>query len=169
MTMSLLLIPRVLQDISTIEHHWHSRWRVYPQNISSTVQIAAAAAANTFGSWGLVIPVDTILFDFDIIGLIVEAVSAATYYHIQLGHNPVNAEPGENMEMGERRLKIVTQPISRATEILGIYSQEIPANSSVWVRLKTASINEDTADISLILSRHIEVSHEEPLWPAFPW
>lgn len=166
--MSLLMgdSPR---DVAVIEHHLHSRWRVYPQNISSTVQIAAAAAANTFGSWGLVIPVNTVLFSFDIIGLIVEAVSAATHYHIQLGYNPENAEPGENMEMGERRLKIVTQPISRGTEILVIYSQNIPANSSVWARLKTASTNADTADISLVLSRHIDVSHEKPLWPVFPW
>jgi len=164
-----LLMSDAPRDIAVVEHHWHTRWRVYPQSISSTVQIAAAAAANTFGSWGLVIPVDTVLFDFDIIGLIVEAVSAPTYYHIQLGHNPENAEPGENMEMGERRLKIVTQPISRATEILAIYSQDIPANSSVWARLKTASVNADTADISLVLSRHVEVSHEKPLWPAFPW
>ncbi|GAJ05594.1 unnamed protein product, partial [marine sediment metagenome] len=52
---------------------------------------------------------------------------------------------------GERRLKIVTQPIGRATEILAIYSQDIPANSSVWAKLKTASTNEDTADISLVL------------------
>lgn len=164
-----LLMSDAPRDVAVIEHHIHSRWRVYPQSISSTAQIAAAAAANTFGSWGLVIPVDTVLFDFDIIGLIVEAVSAATYYHIQLGHNPVNAEPGDKMEMGERRLKIVTQPIARATEILAIYSQDILANSSVWARLKTASTNADTADISLVLSRHIEVSHEKPLWPAFPW
>ncbi|MBA7586682.1 hypothetical protein ES708_28687 [subsurface metagenome] len=101
--------------------------------------------------------------------MIVEAVSAATHYHIQLGHNPEDAEPDVNMEMGERRLKIVTQPIARATEILTIYSQDIPAKSSVWARLKTASTNADTADISLVLSRHIEVSHETPLWPAFPW
>lgn len=164
-----LLMSDAPRDVAVIEHHAHSRWRVYPQNISSTVQIKATEAANTFGSWGLVIPVGTVLFDFDIIGLIVEAVSVATYYHIQLGHNPVNAEPGENMEMGERRLKIVTQPITRATEILAIYSQDIVANSSVWARLKTASTSEDTADISLVLSRHIEVSHEKPLWPAFPW
>ena len=168
MTMSLLLnnAPR---DIAVIEHHIHSRWRAYPQNISSTVQIAAGTPANTFGSWGLVIPINTVLFAFEVIGLIVEAVSVATYYHIQVGHNPLNAEPGENMEMGERRLKIVTQPISRATEILEIHSQDIIANSSVWARLKTASGAADTADISLVLSRHIEISHEKPLWPAFPW
>lgn len=156
-------------DIGVLEHHIHSRWRVYPQNISNTVQLTAAAEANTFGSWALVIPLNAVLFDFDIIGMVVDAVSAATYYHIQLGYNPENAEPGENMEMGERRLKIVTQPIARATEILTVYSQNIPANSTVWARLKTATGNEDTADISLVLSRHIDVSRELPLWPAFPW
>ena len=164
-----LLMKDASRDVAVIDHHMHSRWRVYPQNISNTAQITALAAANTFGSWGLVIPVDTIPFDFDIIGLVVEEVSAATSYHIQLGHNPVNTEPDENMEMGERRLKFVTQPIARATEILAIYSQNIPALGSVWARLKTASTNIDTADISLVFSRHIDVSHEEPIWHAFPW
>lgn len=167
--MAMSLLSGAKGDIGVLEHHVHSRWRAYPQNISNTVQLTAAAAANTFGSWTLVIPLDTVLFDFDIIGMVVDAVSAATYYHIQLGYNPENAEPGENMEMGERRLKIVTQPIARGTEILAIYSQNIPANSTVWARLKTASTNEDTADISLVLSRHIVVSRELPLWPAFPW
>ncbi|GAI19892.1 unnamed protein product, partial [marine sediment metagenome] len=97
------------------------------------------------------------------------AVSAETIYYIQTGYNPVNAEPGTNMEMGERRFRIASVPIARATEILAIHSQDIPANSSVWARLKTASTNEDTADISLVLYRHIEVSRELPLWPAFPW
>lgn len=167
--MVMSLLSGVKRDVGVLEHHTHSRWRVYPQNISNTVQLTAAEAANTFGSWTLVIPLNTVLFDFDIVGMVLDAVSVATYYHIQLGYNPENAEPGENMEMGERRLKVVTQPIARATEILAIYSQEIPANSTVWAKLKTASVNEDTADISLVLTRHIEVSRELPLWPAFPW
>ena len=156
-------------NLSILEHRLHSRWRVYPQNVGSTVQLTAAAAANTFGTWTLVIPLNTVLFDFEIIGLVIEAVSDITTYHIQIGYNPINAEPGENMEMGERRFKIDTVPISRATEVLRIYSQDIPANSTVWARLKTASVAEDTADISLVLSRHVEVSREIPLWPSFPW
>ncbi|GAJ05591.1 unnamed protein product [marine sediment metagenome] len=103
--MAMSLLSGVKGDIGVLEHHIHSRWRVYPQNISNTVELTANASANVFGSWALVIPINTVLFVFDVIGLIVEAVSAATHYHIQLGYNPVNAEPGENMEMGGEKTK----------------------------------------------------------------
>ena len=61
---------------------------------------------NTFGDWAKKIPEDTIPFEFDIIGIVVEEVSSATTYHIQIGYNPGAGEPGENQEMvsvgGER-------------------------------------------------------------------
>lgn len=167
--MAMSLLDGAKRDISVLEHHIHSRWRVYPQSVSSVVRLTANASANVFGSWTLVIPIDTVLFPFSVIGIVVEAVSAETIYYIQVGYNPVNAEPGTNMEMGERRFKIASVPIARATEILAIHSQDIPANGSAWARLKTDSTNEDTADISLVLTRHIEASRVLPLWPAFPW
>lgn len=167
--MAMSLLSGAKGDIGVLEHHVHSRWRVYPQSVSDTVQLTAGTPANTFGSWALVIPLDTIPFEFGIIGMVVELVSVAAVYHIQIGYNPVNAEPGTNMEMGERRVRLVTVPIARATEILAIHSQDIPAKSTVWARLKTDTGDADTANISLILSRHLEVSRELPLWPAFPW
>lgn len=162
-------IETVLHDIGVIEHHWHSRWRVYPQDVTLTALLQAAAAANIFGDWALIIPLDTVPFDFEIVGLVVEQVSATTTYHVQLGHNPINAVPGANMEMGERRFRIAEVPIKRATELLTIHSQDIPANSTVWGRVKTASVVADTCKISVVLYRHIEVSREIPIYPAFPW
>ncbi|GAI02746.1 unnamed protein product, partial [marine sediment metagenome] len=52
---------------------------------------------------------------------------------------------------------------------LDIHGQNVPANSSVWARLKTASGNADTANISIVLGRHVEISDPIPKWPAFPW
>ncbi|GAH40689.1 unnamed protein product, partial [marine sediment metagenome] len=57
----------LLRDIGVIEHHWHSRWRVYPQDVTSSITLAAAAVANNFGDWALIIPLNTIPFDFDIL------------------------------------------------------------------------------------------------------
>ena len=162
-------LDQILADVGSLDHHFHSRWRVYPQDITSSVQLQAAAVANTFGSWAEIIPLNTIPFPFDVRGLVIEEVSVATRYHIQLGYNIVNADPGANMEMGERRIRLVTVPIARATELLAIYSQEMPANSRVMGRVKTATGNADTVNISIVLSRHVEVSAEVPLWPAFPW
>ena len=169
MTMSLLLTPRIISDISKLEHYQHSRWRVYPQDVSSFIQLEAAAVINTFGDWVQIIPVDTIPFDYDVIGIVIDQVSVATIYHIQLGYSLTAAPPIANYEAGERRLRLVTVPIARATELLAIHGQNVPANSSFWGRLKTASGAADTANISVVLSRHFEPSATVPLWPAFPW
>ncbi|GAG73891.1 unnamed protein product, partial [marine sediment metagenome] len=32
-----------------------------------------------------------------------------------------------------------------------------------------ASGNPDTADISVVITRHIAIAHEVELWPDFPW
>ncbi|GAI01561.1 unnamed protein product, partial [marine sediment metagenome] len=126
-------------DIGAIDHHWHSRWRVYPQDVQLSITLAAAAAADTFGDWVLIIPLNTVPFDFDIIGIVVETANTnLTTYFAQLGYNTINAEPGANMEMGERRFRIAEQPIRNASEILQIRSQEVPANSTVWGRLKAS-------------------------------
>ncbi len=156
-------------DIGAVSHTLHSRWRVYPQNVGSTALLTADAAANTFGLWAQIAPINTIPFDSELVGLVIEQVSAATTYHIQLGHSPTAAVPGANMVSGERRVRLVTHPITRATELLEIRGQHIDANNSLWGRLKTASLAADTANISIVLSRHVEVSKEVPMWPAFPW
>ena len=157
------------RDIGVIDHHLHSRWRVYPQDVTSAPALAAGTPANTFGSWVQILPIDTVPFDFDVIGVVVEQVDAATTYHIQIGHSPTAAAPGTNMESGERRVRMTTVPIARATEVLEIAGQEIPAYSSVWGGLKTASGNADTANISIVLSRHVGVTKPIPIWPTFPW
>ncbi|MBA7695231.1 hypothetical protein ES703_103853 [subsurface metagenome] len=170
MTMSLLLTPRIIHDISTVEHHWHSRFRVYPQVVTDSIQLSAGTPADTFGDWTQIIPVDIVPFCYDVIGLVIEQVSVAAVYHIQLGHSPTTDPPGANYEIGERRVKLTTVPIAFATELLVVRGQDIPANSSFWGRLKTDTGNADTADISIVLTRHVEISSPIPKWgAAFPW
>lgn len=157
------------RDVATISHTLHSRWRVYPQNVGNTALLTADAAANTFGLWTQIVPINTVPFSLDLVGLVIEQVSAATTFHIQLGHSPTAAIPGANMVSGERRMRIVDQPIARATELLEVRGQHISANESVWGRMKTASIAADTANISIVLARHVAVTTPIPIWPAFPW
>jgi len=157
-------------DIAAVQHHWHTRWRVYPQDITSSITLVAAAVANTFGDWALIIPLNTVPFDFDIVGLVVEeADTTLTSYFMQVGYNTINAVPGANMEMGERRFRIAETPIKNANELLPIRSQHIPANSTVWGRLKTSGGASEELEISVVIDRHIAVEREVPLWPAFPW
>jgi len=160
----------VQDDIGAIEHHWHSRWRVYPQDVTSSITLVAAAVANTFGDWVLIIPLDTILFDYEVVGVIVEeADTTLTTYFIQLGYNTINVEPGANQELGEHRFRIAETPIKNASEILDIRSQEIPANSTVWGRMKASGGASEEVEVSVVLTRHVTVEREPQLWPSFPW
>jgi len=159
---------QVRQDIAVIQHHFHSRDRVYPQDVQLTVPLASVAVADTFGAWVEIIPLNTIPFRFEIEGIVIEAVSAVATYFIQLGYNIINADPGVNMELGERRTYLPT-PIVRATELLTLQAQNVPANSRIMGRLKTDTGAIDTADISVVLARHVDVSLEVVHWPAFPW
>lgn len=159
----------ILEDIAVLDFRVHSRWRVYPQDVTVAPLLAAAGVANTFGGWVEVIPLNTIPFPFHVIGFCVCQVSAATNYHIQLGYNTVNADPGTNMEMGERRIRVATTPIAKQTELMEIYSQGVPAYSRVMARMKTASGNPDTANMSVVISRHLDVEDQVSLWPTFPW
>ena len=162
-------LAQVLIDIGIIHFREHSRWRVYPQDVTVAPTITAAGAANTFGGWAEIIPLNTIPFPFHVIGFCLCEVSAVSNYHIQLGYNTINADPGTNMEMGERRIRMATAPVTKQSELLEIYSQGLPAYSRVMGRLKTASGNPDTATLSLVVTRHIEVEDEVEIWPAFPW
>lgn len=160
----------VQDDIGAIGHHWHSRWRVYPQDVTSSITLTAAAVANIFGDWALIIPLNTIPFEFDIIGFVVEeADTTLTTYFVQIGYNTINAIPGVNMEMGERRFRIAETPIKNATEIMLIQSQNIPANSTIWGRLKTSGGASEELEVSLVIDRHVDIEREVPLYPAFPW
>ena len=122
-----------------------------------------------FGPWAEIIPLNTVPFPFHVVGFCMCEVSVATNYHVQLGYNTINADPGANMEMGERRVRFAVVPIAKQSELLTIRGQGIPANSRVMGRIKTASGNPDTATISVVLTRHLEVSHPKALYSAFPW
>lgn len=167
--MSLLLTPRIVKDISAREHYDHARWRVYPQDVTLFVQLAAGVPANTFGDWVQIIPIDTVPFSYDVIGLVIEQVSAATTYTVQMGYSLTAAPPGANFESGERRLRMQTIPIARASELLHVNGQDIPANASFWGRAKSATGVADTANISVVVTRHVEISAPAARWPAFPW
>ena len=159
----------VQDDVAIVVFHFMGRWRVYPQDITASPLLTAAGVANTFGNWAEIIPLNTIPFPFHVIGFCIGAVSAATSYFIQIGYNTINADPGTNMEMGERRFRVLTSPITKQTELLKIFSQGVPANSRVMARLKTASGAADTCNLNLVVSRHLEVERGVTLWPDFPW
>lgn len=163
-------VDDLLGNLASVEAEVHSRSRVYPQNVGNTITLAADAAANTFGSWTELVPINTIGFAYHVIGLVIDAVDAATTYFIQLGYSTVDGDdPTTAQIQGERRMKIVTVPIARATEVLQFYSQHLPANSKLWGRLKTASTNADEAEVSVAITRHQEITNPIAALTTWPW
>ena len=160
----------LLGNVAVLEHHEHSRSRVYPQDVEDTITLIAGAVADAWGDWIEIIPINTIGFAYEVVGLVIESVDAATTYFIQLGFSIVDGtEPTTAQIMGERRIKLVTVPIARATELLRIFSQNIPANGKLWGRMKTASVAADEAEISVAVLRHKEITNPIVMLTTWPW
>jgi len=164
-----LSVLDILDDLGVLHFSIHSRYRVYPQDVAQAITLTAAALVNTYGSWIECIPLNTIPFAFHIIGFCICEVSVATNYHIQLGYNTINADPGENMEIGERRVRVAVTPLRKQSELLGIAGLGVPANSRIMGRLKTTTGDADTCSLSVVLMRHLEVAKEVEPYPSFPW
>ena len=159
-----------LTNIAVLQHHIHSRFRVYPQDVGATITLAANAAANTFGAWTQIVPINTIDFMYMVIGLLLEQVDVATTYFVQFGYSTVDGDdPTTAQIIGERRIKLVTVPIARATELLGIAASHCPANAKLWGRIKSASIAADEAEISVAVIRHREITNPIAKLATWPW
>lgn len=159
-----------LANIAVLQHHIHSRFRTYPQDVGATIILAADAVANTFGPWTQLVPISTIDFMYMVIGLFIEAVDAATTYFFQLGYSIVDgSDPTTAQIIGERRIKLVTVPIARATELLELAASHCPANAKLWGRLKTASIAADEAEVSVAIIRHVDITNPPDHLTTWPW
>lgn len=163
-------IEAIKTDISVLFHHLHSRTRVYPQDVTATITLAAAGVANTFGAWTQIVPINIVDFMYMVSGVVFEQVNAVTTYFVQLGYSILDgSDPTTAQILGERRVNLVTVPIARATESLEIAAMHCPANAKLWGRLKTASGNADQAEVSVVIVRHTEISeHIDHLatWPC---
>lgn len=160
----------VLSDTATLFHHIHARTRVYPQDVGATITLVAAAVANTFGEWIQIIPINTIGFVYMCEGIIIEQVDTVTTYFIQLGYSIIDGdEPTIAQILGERRIRLVTVPITRATEKLTLQAAHCPANAKLWGRLKTASGGADEAEISVLVVKHTEITNHIPHLATWPW
>ena len=164
------VVDDTIANVATLFHHIHSRTRVYPQDVTATITLAANAAANTFGSWTQIVPINTVDFDYMVSGVHIEGVDAATTYFIQLGYSITDGDdPTTAQILGERRIRLVTVPIARATEALELKAAHCPANAKLWGRLKTASTDADEAEISVLVTRHTHITNHIPHLTTWPW
>jgi len=162
-------VTDLLDNQAVDYHHLHSRSRVYPQDVGATITLAAFATANTFGSWTQIVPINTIDFMYMVIGIVIEAVNAATTYLVQLGYSITDGDdPTTAQILGERRLLLPT-PVNKATELLSIHASHCAANAKLWGRLKSASGAADQLGISVVIIRHQSITNPTTNLTTWPW
>jgi len=163
-------IDTLSHDTAVIAHKDEARTRVYPQDTRVTQTLICAGAADTFGAWAEVVPIDTIGFIYKVIGLVVEETDAMSTFLIQLGYSTdAGTDPTTAQIMGERRIKLLGAPIKLEKEILEILGCHAPANAKLWGRIKSASGAADELDISVVVTRHIGVTNEIEHLTTWPW
>ncbi|GAH72851.1 unnamed protein product, partial [marine sediment metagenome] len=151
-----------------VEHYNHSRSRVYPQDIRLVADLVAGAA-NVFGDWTEIIPIDTVDFDYEATGFVIEEAADATTYLVQLGFSEVaDTDPTTAQIAGERRTRLPV-PATKSTELLEIKSQNIPANAKLWGRVKSKAGGGETIGISVVVARHIEITNPIAKLITWPW
>ena len=160
----------LLGNLALVYHDHCSRNRVYPQVPSSVIQLTTAAVADTFGDWIQVIPITTVDFINHPIGVMVEQAGAAATYIIQFGFSTAAAtDPVTAQIVGEQRFKAIGVPLQTYHHDLDIRGMECPANSKLWARLMSETVNADTVDISVTLTRHVEITNPVAHLATWPW
>ncbi len=160
--------PGAAADLAALEHYYHSRYRVYPQDIQLVADLIAAGA-DEFGSWAQIIPIDTVDFCYEVTGFVIEVATVATSYLVQLGFSEAaGTDPTEAQHAGERRTRLPV-PATKSTELLEIKSQDIPAKAKLWGRVKSAAGGSETIGVSVVIARHIEITNPVAKLATWPW
>jgi len=158
---------RIRNDAAYFELSICGRHRVYPRLPSQTIVISTGAGANQWGAWTEIVPANVVPFTFNVIGLLIEQLSATGIYHIQVGDCASGSTPGANDVQGEIRFR-GTAPIARVTELIPFGCREIAAGRRVMGRAMNDS-GGDNIEVSVVIRRYIELSAEVERWPVFPW
>jgi len=163
-------VDNLLSDTAILEHKWESRTRVYPQDTQVAPQITTAAVADTFGNWTMVIPIDTVDFDYRVTGIEFEQTNRAGTFLIQFGYSTVDGDDPTTAQIaGERRVKFVGTPLKLEQSSKNLLGGHIHANSKLWARLKSDTGTADMLDISVIVTRCLQTSNPVATVETWPW
>ena len=162
-------VDELLANLASVAYHEHSRSRVYPQDTQLTISlICGTAAADTWGAWTEIVPINTIAFCYEPVGIMIEETTAVATYCIQLGYSILDgSDPTTAQIMGERRIRLIDTPIKVAHDKMNYFSFEAPANAKLWGRVKSSTGNADEVNISVVVIRHSEITN--PITPPTTW
>jgi len=163
-------IGDILYDLSIVEHETCNRIRIYPREPSEVISINSDAAADTWGDWTEVVPINTIGFEYQPVGVMVENVDAVATYMIQFGYSTVDGDdPVTSQTVGEQRWPAFAFPLKAPMLDLFLQGRECPTNSKLWARIKTETTNVDNCVISITIARHVPITNELGHLATWPW
>jgi len=130
-----------------------------------------ALAADTFGVWTQVVPIDTIDFDYSPTHVMVEQVGAAGVYIVQFGYSLLDGtDPVTAQIAGEQRFKALGTPLKNYHSDLSLLGGHCPANSKLWARAMTENAaQQDTCDISIVVTRLRAITNPVTPTATWPW
>ena len=100
----------------------------------------------------------------------VEQAGAAATYIIQFGFSTVDGDdPVTAQIVGEQRFTVLGTPLKTYHTDLDLIGMECPTNAKLWARTMTETINADTVDISVVITKHIPVTNELGHTATWPW
>jgi len=98
----------------------------------------------------------------------VEESGAAATYIIQFGYSTVDGDdPTTAHIVGEQRFKVIGTPLKTYHADLKLLGGHCPANAKLWARLKSETVNTDTCDISIVVTKLAEITN--PVTPVATW
>ena len=161
---------RVREDLSYIEHDMINRPRPYPYNVSNFLTITDGGAANVFGNYTQLIPINTYDFGDDpnrvqVLGLCVCDMSANANYLVEF----YKLVDGTYIALGATRFR----RLGASVRSFLIHNPCRPFNNdetALYGRLKTSVATGENIECSLIVARYLPTSICQPSSTgAWPW
>ena len=127
--------------LDKLEEHSHSASKVYP-TLSNGIVLTTGTPAWTLGSFIQIVPVSTILNDFDIHFISIENISAVGVYEIVLYYGDTDIECG--------RVRFTKTAVMDTTMNIKMMTNIIPSGSKIRAKIASSTGNADTVTISLL-------------------
>ena len=132
--------PSSSERLHDLEEHAHSEAKCYP-TLAAGVTVTGAGGAWAIGNYAEIIPVNTILFDFDIHYIVIEGASVADVYEIVLY--------ATTTEIGRIRVAFIDIANSQTLPSIPIQTPIIVKNTQIQAKVASSGGGGDTIDISL--------------------
>ena len=160
---------RILRDVAVVHNQWDRRPRPYPYDPTDTLAVTAGINPDDWGAWTLMIPKGTYNFGgashLQILGLIVEDVSADDTYVVEIG---MSEDALTFTQIAGVRFAAKGVPIPLPFTVTTVGSDVDNSINGIYGRVKCAG-GGNSLTVSFSVARHISVAYEiappAGVWP----